>query len=295
MKTFGPPIFYLKNAYLKLGKYDIVHSNEGAGLLVTHPHMIETYHHDYKQASDINSLLFYTLENFQCRKAKHIIVPSFKTKEAVLRYGFPEHRISVIYHGVDKAFSKYKPNCRSFLRQKYGVTDYFVVINVGQMIPRKNQLELVELLSGMSNVALIIVGDGPEKNNIKLMAQKKNVKLLHFEWIPDAQLIDLYNVADVYVHTSILEGFGLTIPEAMACGLPVIAYNVADFQNLIDKTGFVLPKGDTLGVKQAIQTIKENSELRKSLSETALRTSIKFTWKEAANEHLKLYQKVKNL
>ena len=92
IKTFGPPVFYLKNAFLKLGKYDVVHSNEGAGLLVTHPHMIETYHHDYKQTSDINSLLFHNLENFQCRKAKHIIVPSFKTKEAVLRYGFPEYR-----------------------------------------------------------------------------------------------------------------------------------------------------------------------------------------------------------
>ncbi|MEJ2347977.1 MAG: glycosyltransferase family 4 protein [Patescibacteria group bacterium] len=295
MKTFGAPLFYLKNAFLSLGKYDIVHSNEGAGLLVTHPHMIETYHHDYKQTSDINSLLFHNLENFQCRKAKHIIVPSFKTKESVLRYGFPEHKISVIYHGVDEAFIKYVPRRRSFLRRKYGVSDSFVVINVGQMIPRKNQLELVKLLSGMSNVVLIIVGDGPEKTRVKMLAEEMSVRLLHFECITDAQLIDLYNISDVYVHTSFLEGFGLTITEALACGLPVIAYNVADFKNLINNSGFVLPKGDTIGMKKTIQNIKDNSELRESLSESVNRASKKFTWTKAAHEHLKLYLKVKNL
>ena len=56
-----------------------------------------------------------------------------------------------------------------------------------------------------------------------------------------------------------------------------------------------MPIGDTLAVKQAMQAMNENSELRKSLSESANHTSKKFTWKEAANEHLKLYQKVKNL
>ena len=94
-KFFGPPVFYLKNALKNFNKYEIVHSNEGAGLLVRHPRMVETYHHNYKEMTGLNNRVFTKLERFHCKRVERIIVPSINTKLALLGHGFSAKKITV--------------------------------------------------------------------------------------------------------------------------------------------------------------------------------------------------------
>jgi len=289
IKTLGPPIFYLKNAFLRLEDYDIVHSNEGAGVFLHHPCMIETYHHDYKQPYDINSLTFHKLEMLQCHKVRHIIVPSFATKKALLRYGFKEDKISVIHHGVDHSVFR-KKNSRVLLKRKYGILNHFVVINVGTFIKRKRQNDIIEALAGIPDTVLILVGRGEEEKNIKELTREKKVKLLHFKYVPESFLVDLYNVADVYIHTSVLEGFGLTVLEAMACGLPVIAYKTADLGHIIDNAGYLTNVGDIEGIRSALWLLYKNSDVRKERGQNAIDRSKGFSWSETAKKHAQVYK-----
>jgi len=291
VKTLGAPMLYLKNAFLKLNKYDIVHSNEGSGVFLHHPHMIDTYHHDYKQSFDLNSLTFHNLEMLQCRKVQRIIVPSYATKNSILRYGFKENRISVIYHGVDHTAFR-KKNSRDFLRRNYGVSNSFVAITVGKLIKRKRQTDIINALAEIPDTVLILVGKGEEESNIKKLAKEKQVKLIHFKQVPESQLVELYNAADVYVHSSIVEGFGLTVIEAMACALPVICYDIADFKNIVHDAGFLLKPKDVKSMSHAITLLKENPNEKKFLSEVALQKSQAFTWEKTAAEHLKVYKEV---
>ncbi len=291
-KSFGPPLFYIKNAFLKLKSYDLVHSNEGAALFLHHQNMIETYHHDYKQTYDANSLIFHGLESFQCHKVRRIIVPSSVTRKTLLRYGFTEDKISVIYHGVDHNMFRKNENSRAFLRRKYGISDFFVVINVGQLIKRKSQVDIIKALHGMPNTAFILVGNGEEEKNINKLAQKTGVRLIHFKYVPESFLVDLYNAADVYVHTAIVEGFGLTVLEAMACGLPVVAYKVADFERILKDSGILLEKRDIWDLRQVIEFLKEKPTERERMAQVAWRESKKYTWENSAKEHLEVYREV---
>jgi glycosyltransferase involved in cell wall biosynthesis len=291
-KSFGPPLFYLRNMFLNLKNYDLVHSNEGAGVFIYHPCMVETYHHDYEQTYDINSLVFHKLEVIHCYKVRHIIVPSFSTKKSLIYRGFNENKISVIPHGVDFNIFKKDEQARVFLRKRYDISDCFVVMNVGQLIRRKKQEDIIKALHGIPNIVFILVGRGGEEENLKTLASKLRVKLIHFKYVPESFLADLYNAADVYVHTSIIEGFGLTILEAMACGLPVVVYETADFQKIINDSGFVLKQGDIAGLSEKIELLQEDEKMRRHLSENALRQSKKFVWKESALKHLKVYEEI---
>ena len=292
VKSLGPPVFYLKNAFLKQKKYDLVHSSEGAGVFLHHPCMIETYHHNYKQTHDVNSLVFYVLETLQCRKVKHIIVPSFTTKESLVNHGFKEDKITVIYHGVDHEIFRSYEAFRSFVREKYGLKDLFVVISVGRLVGHKRHTDIIEALSKIPETALILVGAGPEEERIVALAKEKKVRLLHFKNISDEFLASLYNAADVYVHASVLEGFGLTVLEAMACGLPIICYDAGDFKNIVLGVGVVLKPRDVEAMVHAIEFLKEKNGEQKALSQAALKKSKAFTWKKTAEEHLRVYRKV---
>lgn len=291
-KSLGPPFFYMKNMFLKLKNYDLIHSNEGAGLFLNHPCIIETYHHDYKQIYDFNSLVFYGLETLQCHKVQHVVVPSFMTKKRLLHYGFKEDKISVIHHGVDHSVFKKNGASRIFLRRKYGLSDYFVVINVGQLIKRKRQIDIIRALQGIPNTAFILVGNGKEGKNIRKLARKTGVRLIYFKHVAESFLVDLYSAADVYIHTSILEGFGLTVLEAMACGLPIIAYDTADFEHVVGDGGYLLKKGDLVGITSAVTFLRENEREKKRLSKKAEKRSNIFSWEKSARAHHEIYEKM---
>jgi len=292
IKTFGLPLFYMKNAFLDFKKYDLVHSDVGASLFLYHPCMVETYHHDYRQPSDVNSLIFHRLEDLQCRKAKHIIVPSFGTKKSLLHHGFKEDKISVIHHGVDHELFRSDEALRSTMREKYGLMKPFVAITVGRLVRHKRHIDIIEALSKIPETTLILVGAGEEEKRIVGFAKKKKVRLLHFKNISEEFLASLYNSADVYVHASSLEGFGLTVLEAMACALPVVCYDVADFKDIICEAGVILKPKDLDGMVHAIEFLKEKKDKRKAFSQAALQKSKEFTWKKTAKEHLRVYRNV---
>lgn len=291
-KYLGPVLFYMKNFLRNFRGYHIVHSSEGSGLLVNHPRMVETYHHDYTQTRSFSTSIFNSLEAFQCGKVRRIIVPSWKTMNALLRFGYERDNISVIYHGVDHETFRQDEVLRKIMHQKYGLAKCFVAISVGRLIKHKRHRDIVEALSKIPDAALILVGKGEEEGRIIGLAKKKGVKLLHFKDVSDEFLAGLYNAADVYVHASVLEGFGLTVVEAMACGLPIVCYDVADFKNIVGGAGFLLKQWDVEGIFQAIESLKENNDERVALGRNALRKSKAFTWKKAAEEHLKVYKKV---
>ena len=75
------------------------------------------------------------------------------------------------------------------------------------------------------------------------------------------ELVDLYNIADVYMNLSVEETFGLTTAEALACGTPAIVYNATACPEIVDKdTGIVITKKDIHSVNNAVSKIKKNGK-----------------------------------
>ena len=291
-KGLGAPAFFFRNAFLNLKSYDLVHSSEGSGLFVSHGRMVETYHHDYKQTFNMNSLLFSYFENIQCNKAKRVIVPSFQTKADLVRAGFSESKIDVIPHGVDSELFRPNSALRASTRGKFGLSSSFVVISVGRLVYHKRHIDIVEALSRVPNSVFVLVGAGEAEEKIRAKAKELGVRLLLLSGVSDEMLVGLYNSADVYVHASMLEGFGLTVLEAMASGLPVICYDVADLKSIVSDAGYILQVGDVSGMTDALLSVEGNAAGRLVLSEVALQLSKEYSWTKSAAAHLKVYRRI---
>ena len=295
IRKIGVPLFMIKNGLKEFGKYDVVHSNESAGAFVRHPNKVETFHHDYTPQG-VLYILYSLPGRLAIRSAKHVIVPSHASKQSIQNLETVQNeKISVIYHGVDKQVfncSELNRNFAKSSRSKNGLTDRFTIISVGRLEKHKRQRDIIEAISGLKKVVFILVGRGSQRNSIISLAKRRRVRLLHFDYVPDSKLAVLYNASDVYVHTSLIEGFGLPILEAMACGVPIIAYNTADFEYLVKEWGCLLRKGDSVGVKHALTFLRENEKERKIMGRKAEKRSNLFSWEKSAAAHLKVYRSV---
>jgi glycosyltransferase involved in cell wall biosynthesis len=150
---------------------------------------------------------------------------------------------------------------------------------VGRLIDWKGTKYVIEALKlvreSYQKANLIIVGDGPERNNlIKLTKELDLENSIKFVGkIPPSKIPELYSKADVYISASYevedggTEGLGVVILEALASKLPVVASKSGGVVDIIqnEKTGLLIPEKDSEAIALAVLKILKNRELQKSL------------------------------
>lgn len=161
------------------------------------------------------------------------------------------------------------------LAQGWG-TDDFVVLGVLKWHPREDPLTLVrafiDLRRAFPAARLVLVGDGPLRDEIEsgLMMHREAVHLPGYVSYRD--LPCWYGVADVFVHPAHSEPWGVSVNEAMACGLPVIASDgVGARHDLIEVgvTGDVYPVGDVQGLAERLAAWASAPERRAAMGRAA--------------------------
>ncbi|MCJ7506460.1 glycosyltransferase family 4 protein [Candidatus Bathyarchaeota archaeon] len=166
--------------------------------------------------------------------------------------------------GVDSTFFNKDPS-RVHLREKWGFRpDDTVILTVCGLIRRKGIDVLLESMSMLrycrhGHFKLAIAGSGPEKGNLDKMVSelglKKDVLFLGFRH--RSELLELYNIADVFVLASHSEGLPFALLEAMACGCACVVTDVGDASKAIREghNGFIASPGDPLSLKEKIEHI----------------------------------------
>jgi len=209
----------------------------------------------------------------------HIICISQNTKQEIIdKLNYPAKKISVAYPGVDKRF---QPGGKHVGR--------FTIMFVGGLKPRKNPEFLLKVLTKLDRpeVQLIFCGTGPLKN--KLVGS--NVKVTGY--VPESQKPALYHQASVVVLPSIKEGFGMTLTEAGASGIPVISNNHSSIREIIqdNQTGFLARTNDVADwVNKLLQLIKSPQLCEKMGDQARKFITQTFTWDKNINIHLKIYE-----
>jgi len=113
--------------------------------------------------------------------------------------------------------------------------------------------------------------------------------------VPEEEKVDLYNLADIFVLPSLLEGFGMVAAEAMACGKPVVASNASSLPEVVEdgKTGLLANPACVDDFTDQVLRLLRDESLRKRLGgagrERVLRN---FSWDVAARKTLEVYQRV---
>src|SRR6185503_3578849 len=131
--------------------------------------------------------------------------------------------------GVDARFAPRPP--RPDIRARYGLGEQPVVLFFGGLKPRKNLHVLLEAWARAADEAptarLLVAGGGPMLDELRGRAARLGVadRVVFTGYVPEAEKTDVFNLADIFFFPSAMEGFGLTVAEAMASGLPVVASN----------------------------------------------------------------------
>lgn len=168
------------------------------------------------------------------------------TEYFVSQHAFSRFKSFPMYNGIYLHHFKKNSQRRLALRKKIGLNnDEFIFLNVGRLVHAKDQTSLLLAFSyflkdyGL-NAKLIIVGDGPLRSNlgniINNLNLQDNVILAGFH----SNVSDYYNASDCFVLSSLWEGFGLVLAEAMSCGLPVITTDAGGCREVVEDSRFII-------------------------------------------------------
>ncbi len=188
-----------------------------------------------------------------------LIVPSEKTKEALISYGL-EKEMHIIPTGLMlDAFDKKNIRVESVeaIRNQYHLDDEFVITFLGRLAPEKSVEIILEAGAVLKQKGLhfkiMIVGKGPSLDDLKNEAQRLGIEddVIFTGPVPSDQVPNYYHASNVFVSASITETQGLTFIEAQASGLVVLARHDKNLESVIQdgKNGFYFKDAKDLASK----------------------------------------------
>jgi glycosyltransferase involved in cell wall biosynthesis len=140
---------------------------------------------------------------------------------------------------------------------------------------------------------LVIVGRDGWKWTDPLAAASDLRAWVHiFRNVPDADLVELYNRAEIFVYPSLYEGFGLPVVEAMACGTPVVASNTSSLPEVAGKAALFADPTDAGDFAAKLRDILDHPALRNQLIAEGRRQAARLSWTRTAEQTLAVYRTV---
>ncbi len=282
-------------------KPDILHAHYASsyGLLGSlvgfHPYIISVWGSDVYEFPRSNAIFKRIIEyNFKC--ADYILSTSSVMAKETKKY--TDKEIYVTPFGVDtNLFCRTLSSCKSeselvignvkTLSPKYGID---ILIRAFKLIRERN---------ATINPVLVIVGDGPNKNDyVKLAADlglKDKVKFIGK--VPNKLLPEYYNSFYVSVSVSVSdsESFGVVAVEAMACECPVVVSNADGFTEVVEDgvTGIIVPKKNVDATADAIQKLIDNRPLRDKMGRNGRERVLRlYQWKNNVDTMEDIYREV---
>ena len=195
--------------------------------------------------------------------------------------------VFVALDGVELAAAKRR------LADRFGLDGPFV-LSVGTLEPRKNIARLIEAYSGLDcavrrETSLVLVGG----------AGWKQAAVFAGEWpdfvrrlgkVDERDLVALYNAASVAAYPSLVEGFGLPVVEAMACGTPVLTANVSSLVEVGGDAAVCVDPFDAVAIRGGLEALLGDPSLRRRCREAGFQHAAGFSWQKAADQVIGIYR-----
>jgi glycosyltransferase involved in cell wall biosynthesis len=183
------------------------------------------------------------IESRVLNQSNRIVVLSGYTRDKLLNiYGVPEGKIAIIPGGIDLVRFHPAADKRAVRERLQLPRDKKILLTVRNLVSRMGIENLIrampEIVKSTPDIALIIGGTGPLKNDLMELSRNLNLEdHIHFAgFIPEAALPEYYQAADIFVLPTIeLEGFGLVTLEALASGTPVLGTPVGGTQEILSR------------------------------------------------------------
>jgi len=200
------------------------------------------------------------IEKRVAQKSDLVVVPSNYLKKIVSRWGVEADRIKVVYNAIERIAVA---ESREQLRAKFGFNG-FVLLSVGRLVPWKGFATLIavfkELSLDVADWQLVIVGDGPEHDNLKKLVESNQLEnnVLFAGRLDKYEVAAYMKAADLFVLNTSYEGLSHVLIEAMAAGLPIVTTAVGGNPELMDNyaRGSLVAYNDKSELIRAIKQAK---------------------------------------
>ncbi len=257
----------------------------------------------------IEKMIKFGLDN-----ANAIVSNSEYIEQDVLQLGDYAKKINIIPNGIN--IERFNRKKEIKLLESYNIpVNNKIILAVGRYHIKKGFENLLyamkDIKKEVSDVSCVIVGRENDKllNLIKKLelqdvifiinqVDKNKKEILNFNKIPSDEIISFYCSSDIYVSTSIVEGFPTTNIEALAAGLPLIltdknpekGWTKEYLEN--NKNGFQISPHNIGELKNKLLTLLADDKLRNSMSKESKKLSKKFDWNVIGKRYMKLYENV---
>jgi len=210
--------------------------------------------------------------------------------EGIQILDLPESKVVNISTAVDESFRPcdYSDQQIQQLRQKYGISRNMVMYAPGGFDARKNFDGLINAYGLLPQPQrdghqLVIVSkiNDDQRFELKRLANQAGLnknELILTGYVPDEDLVALYNLATLFVFPSKHEGFGLPVLEAMACGAPTLGSNTTSIPEVIGWEEALFDPNSSEAIAEKMRFALENENWRKQLREHGLQQAKKFSW-----------------
>lgn len=201
------------------------------------------------------------------------------------------HNVGLWRRGVDPEF--FGSGVRSEVMRAQltdGHPERVILLFVGRAAPEKRIEMLREVITGVPNTHLAVVGDGPHLPALR--AYFAGTPATFLGYLTGQPLADAYASADIFTFPSETETFGMVVPEAMAAGLPVISTLVGGVDDVLEeeRSGFMVPVGDVDAMAARVRLLAETPDLRHRMGAHGREAAQRLTWDVINEELLGVYE-----
>ncbi len=282
----------------KEGRIDLIHTHNQAahiygsiaGLISGIP-VVHTKH-GRNRSEDRKATCLNRLCSMLSRKVVTVSVDSAQVSTVI--ENVPAHKVTTIHNGIDiDAFSSLSPSRSASPAVNIGI--------VARLVPDKDHLTLLRsckiLARDFSNFTLFLVGDGPLREGLQAAAVElgiaRNVRFMGFRH----DVATLLRSFDIFALSSVTEGLSLTLLEAMASGIPIVATDVGGNSEVVvhGKTGFIVPAQSPEAFADKLLLLSKDSKLRVQMGNAGRkRVEEKFNIRITAKRYEALYHEIIN-
>jgi phosphatidylinositol alpha-mannosyltransferase len=287
----------IKEMLAKYG-FDIIHFQE--------PFVPFLSHHIMKYSKSVNIATFHANfdSNFFYRISTNFLTPlwnrlhgkiavSPSAESSVTKYFKGE--LEIIPNGVDTGrFHPRLPKVGKFNDGKLNI------LFTGRVEKRKGLTYLLQAYARLKpkypDTRVIVVGRGPLLKELQKYVRDHNISDVHFEgFVHVKALPHYYATADIYCSPALFgESFGIVLLEAMASGVPVLAFNISGYNDVVSNLddGLLANPRDVHDLQDKLELLIKKPGLREELGKNGLAKARRFTWEKIARRNINYYKQV---
>lgn len=221
--------------------------------------------------------------------------------EALASYGVDASKITFLPNGMNMEWADLDVDVKE-ARKEFGLPEDKTLLVTFSRLVRSKRVDLFLTAAAaidpslLEDTAIVIGGDGPDRQSLEKMAEE--LGLSSSVYFPGAVRYDhiprLLKACDIFVGTNELTNMSMPPCEALLCGVPVVAFDIAGTSEAVinDRTGLLAPAGDIPALTSAIETLLKDPEYRKKLGDNArsFATENFMSWEDRILSEMRLFE-----